>query len=249
MKTIATAMLLFLGCLMAAAEQTQTDSKYGDRPASSVFDPYGVLTPTQHENISAPLRKIREDEGIDVIVVILPEIGEAPPEHVAKGFADIWIDTKLHAVVLHVPGHPDTPWIVPSNIVGLAVKAEAIKTSISDARQRARAEPDDYGKIRAASIEAADLIRYWIGGALIRSEEVITLRLQRQLAFEKRQRLLKLAAALAAAAAIPMILGFVALYLRLRENRPKHFPAIRRIQRLGAPYAGGNHAVTKSQRN
>lgn len=243
MKTIFAVIFSLVAAFSTLVGQTRADSKYGERPSSSVFDPSGLLTPREHREISEPLLKIRMNEGIDVLVIVLPEIGEAPPEHVAKGFAEQWIDNELHSVVLHVPGHPDSPWISPGEIVGVAVKSEAVEETITAAERRAAAEPDDFGKIRAASIEAADAIRYWMGGAAIRSEEIISRRLEHQLAFEKRQRLLKLAAVLAAAAAIPLIAGIIFLYIGFKNRRPKIFPTLRKTSRLGAPYAGGNHAV------
>ncbi len=249
MKTILAVIGSLLAGFSAEAQQTQVDSKYGERPASSVFDPSGLLSPAQQQEISEPLVKIRMNEGIDVLVIVLPEIGEAPPKHIARGFAEKWIDTKLHSVVLHVPGHPDSPWISPGEVVGVAIKSEAVEETIAAAERRAAAEPDDFGKIRAASIEAADTIRYWMGGAAIRSEEIISMRLERQLALEKRQRLIKLAAILAMAAAIPMIAGFFFLYISFKNSRPKTFPTLRKTPRLGAPYAGGNHAATGPRNN
>lgn len=246
MKTLPPAIIFFLAAAIATiADQVPNDSRYGERPASSVFDPAGVLTPQEQREISEPLVKIRMNEGIDVLVIVLPEIGEAPPDHVARGFAEQWISNELHSVVLHVPGHQDSPWISPGEIVGMAVDPTLVEETIGAAERRAAAEPDDFGKIRAASIEAADAIRYWMGGAAIRSEEKISRRLESQLAFERRQRLLKLAVVLAAAAAIPLIAGFVVLYIRLKNNRPKTFPKLRKVPRLGAPYAGGNHAVSQ----
>jgi hypothetical protein len=246
MKSMILPILAFL-CLQAVeADQTQSGFKFGERPKNSIFDPTGVLTPQQQVLIAGPLGKILKAEGIDVMVVILPEIGDAPPEHVAKGFAEKWATTKVNSVVLHVPGHPDSPWILPGDVVGLAVKPEAVSATITEAEKRARAESDDFGKIRAASIEAADAIRYWMGGAFILTERHINQQLANQLAFERRERLLKLAAALAAAGAIPLILGLVFIYLRIRNSGAREFPQIRKVQRLGAPYAGGNHTLTKN---
>ncbi len=232
-------------CFAARGEQTQVNFKYGERPQNSIFDPTGVLTMEQQETISKPLGKILKNEGIDIVVVILPDIGEAPPEHVAKGFARKWAKTPVNSVVLHVPAKEGSPWIFPGNMMSNAIKPDFVRETVLAAQKRAAAEPTDFGKVRAASVEAADALRYWLGGALLRTEERINRRLEWQLARERRERLLKLSAALAAASLIPLGFAGVFVMLRIQAARPRHFPPVRKITRLGAPYAGGSSICTK----
>ena len=59
--------------------------EYGPRPPLSVFDPNGFLDPAQVKAVSDPLAAFYQKEGIDVIVVVVPDLGNAPPEHVAPG--------------------------------------------------------------------------------------------------------------------------------------------------------------------
>ncbi|MEK6230486.1 MAG: hypothetical protein N2A42_01375, partial [Luteolibacter sp.] len=70
-------------------------------------------------------------------------------------------------------------------------------------------------------------------------------RLEWQLARERRERLLKLSAALAAAALIPLVFGAVFLTIRIRGRGARRFPQLQKIARLGAPYAGGNSNCSK----
>lgn len=224
------------------ADQTQSGFKFGERPENSVFDPSGTLTVEEQKEISDPLIKIRDEEGIDIMVVVLDGIGSAPPLHVAKSFADKWADKEVNAVVLHVPGDPQTPWIFPGKAMGTALRPEAIRTTLTAAERRAASEPTDFGKVRSGSIEAADAMRYWLGSARLRTEEMITRRVEAQLAHEKRRNLLKLAGVLAAAAAIPLIVGGAFFLRRIREAGPRRFPEIRVVPRLGAPHAGGSAA-------
>ncbi|MEP2775233.1 MAG: hypothetical protein ABJQ29_01955 [Luteolibacter sp.] len=226
------------------ADQGQTEFKYGERPANSICDPKEILTVQEAREISEPLQVVRENEGIDVMVVVLPEIGDAPPLHVARGFAEKWTQTRINAVVLHVPGLEDSPWIFPGKVMSSTLKPEVMKMSIEAAVSRARAEPTDFDKVRAASIEAADVMRFWMGNAVIRSEEVISRNQQARDAYEKRQRLIKLSLALGAASAIPLIVGGAFFFFRLRNAGAKRFPPTRVIKRLGAPYSGGNSATT-----
>jgi len=227
------------------AQGVEKDFKFGGRPPDAVFDPADVLLPKQRQEIAAPLAKVLANEGIDVLVVILPEIGDAPAKHVAKGFREKWSDQLINVVVLHVPGNPESPWIIPGEVIARVVKSDKLQESLDAAQRRARAEPDDYAKIRAGSVEAADLMRYWTGGAVIRSEAIITDRLTRQLAFEKRQRLLKLAAMLGLAGAIPIIAVLLLFLTKLKKRGPRNFPPVRKFSRLGAPYAGGNNAISR----
>ncbi|QTN32117.1 TPM domain-containing protein [Akkermansiaceae bacterium] len=238
MKILA-AFLGLLLCIPAGADQTQSNFKYGERTGNSIFDPKGVLTPQEKDDISAPLREILKNEGIDILVVILPEIGDAPPMHVAREFAEKWATTTVNSVVLHVPGKQGSPWIFPGEVMAAALKPESVKHMIAAAEKRAAAEPTDFGKVRAASVEAADAIRYWLGGALLHTEERINKRLELQLERDRRERLLKLSAALGAAALIPLAFAAVFLTLRMRGREGLRFPQLRKSARLGAPYSGG----------
>ena len=228
-----------------SAQGVGKDFKFGERPPDAVFDPADVLLPKQRQEIAAPLAKVLENEGIDVLVIILPEIGDAPAKHVAKGFQEKWSDQLINVVVLHVPGNPESPWIFPGEVIARVVKSDKLRESLDAAQSRARAEPDDYSKIRAGSVEAADLMRYWTGGAVIRSEAIINDKLTRQLAFEKRQRLLKLSAMLGLAGAIPIIAVLLLFLTKLKKRGPRNFPPVRKFSRLGAPYAGGNNAISR----
>ena len=246
MKALITLLLFVLPYLVAGAEQTQTGFKFGERPENSVFDPEGILTHAQQAELAGPLGRVRADEELDVMVVVLPDIGDAPPEHVAEGFAEKWATTHVNAVVLHVPGRAGSPWIFPGRVMGALLKPQTLRETIAAAEKRAAAEPTDFGKVRAASTEASDALRYWMGGAVIRSEDLINRRLAAQMALENRQRLHKLAAVLGAASLIPLVLGVVFIALRIRNSRPRRFPSIRISPRLGAPHSGGNNAVSKS---
>jgi len=233
----------------ARGQKSHSDFQYGPRPTTSVFDPAGILTLAQVKEISEPLEQIRKNENIDVLVVILPKIGDAPVEHVAKAFLDSWSLSRINAVVVHIPGQADSPHIFPGETMGRLIRPEAMRAAVESAEKRARAEPNPDGKIRAAAMEAADALRYWAGGAVLVTESIQNERLRRQLAFEKRQRLLKLAAVMGAAASIPLITGLIFLFLKMKNLGSRHFPQTRKLARLGAPYSGGNHAISKINSN
>jgi TPM domain len=244
MRIIA-AILSALLCIAVQAEEARLDSKYGERPENSVYDPSGVLSPEQQETISRPLREILKNEGVDVLVVVLPEIGDAPPEHVVKGFAEIWAKAKVNSVVLHVPGRDGSPWIFPGELMSRMINPEVVREAIADAEKRSAAESTDFGKVRAASTEASDILRYWKGGALIRSELIVNHGMKMRLEYANRRRLIKLIAVIGAALLIPLLAGAAFIFIRVRNSRPRAFPEIKVVTRLGAPYSGGNSIYTR----
>ena len=245
MRIITSILSAFL-CVAVQADEARFDSKYGERPENSIYDPSGVLSPEQQEVISKPLREILKNEGVDVLVVVLREIGDAPPEHVVKRFAEIWAKGKVNSVVLHVPGRDGSPWIYPGELMSRMINPEVVSEAIADAEKRSAAESTDFGKVRAASIEASDILRYWKGGVLIRSEQIVGEGMKMRAEFDKRRRLMKLLLAVGAASLIPILVGASFIFIRIRNSRPRAFPEIRVVTRLGAPYSGGNSTSTKS---
>lgn len=242
-----TRLIPLLIVLLAAVGSAQTDTppefEHGSRPPTSIFDPTGFLSPDEAAQIAKPLATYRANESIDVVVVILKEIGNAPPEHVARQFADAWCDGLLNCLVLHVPGRADGPWIVPGGrIVRDILDPETVAANLADARRRASLEPKEFGKVRAAATEAADLLRIWMGLSLMRNEYIREQQLKFREVFEKRDRRRKLmipAILSAIVLAAGFIFGVIAVGKRCRSRR---FPQCVTSRRLGAPHAGGNDA-------
>jgi hypothetical protein len=229
--------IALLPCLALA-----DDFEYGRRPPDSVFDPRGFLGPDLTREIADPLSRIREEQGVDVIVVVIDSLEGAPPAHVAGRFAAAWCEAPIHAVVLHVPGAADGPWIVPAGKLIEHLKPEVLHQDVADAERRARLEPTEAGRVRAAATETADRLRYWLGTAVNRSEFITDARIRIRLEQETKARQWRIAMLTAAAAAIPVLALISALFYFLRRKGPRHFPNPNPPRRLGAPYCGGNHA-------
>lgn len=239
-----TLWILFLTFAPGARSQDSARNfEFGNRPPDGVFDPRGLLTPSQRKAVANPLVAILKDQRIDVLVVILPDIGDAPARHVAKGFRDAWSESPVNAIVLHVPGNSESPWIFPGEIIHQVVETSQLQDWIDAGELRASAETDDYGKIRAASVEATDIMRYCSGGALLRTEAMIGERVRQEMAHERKKRLMKTAALLGLVGIIPIAIGLGYLVANFGKSRPRVFPTVRKISRLGAPYAGGNIAA------
>jgi hypothetical protein len=238
------ALLALLGLTLSHAQESETpEFQHGPRPPNSIFDPTSFLDPQIAVQIAEPLAKYRTNESIDVIVVILNTIGDAPPEHVARQFADAWCDPLMNCLVLHVPGRKDSPWIIPGGkIVREILKPDFIQQNVRDAKRRANLEPKEFGKIRAATTESADLLRIWMGATIHRGEVIKTEQFKMRTELEERHRRMKLLIPVILASTVLLItLAFVTTS-GLKKLGPRHFPTPHVIQRLGAPYAGGNDA-------
>ncbi len=233
---------MLLAAVSLAAEKVE-DFEYGARPPQSVFDPDGLLDSATLKTISDPLAKIHEEEGVDVVVVVIKDLEGAPPEHVAGRFAAAWCTAPIHAVVLHVPGRADSPWIIPGGELLNYLKPETVAQKLADAKRNASREPTEPGKVRAAANEAADMLRYWTGSAINRSRYLDVERARIYQEFENKDRQRKIILLVVASSFIPLVVGFSFLYFHFRRNKTRRFPDIHPPRRLGAPHAGGNHAT------
>lgn len=132
-------LIILLGLLMAAFAPAEgsADFEYGKRPSRAVFDPDDVLDSSVKDQISDTLEKTLKENGVDVVVVVVKTIDNAPPDHVAKRFATAWCKGLVHAVVLHVPGRADSPWIVPSGELINQLKPEIVQQQVAEGVRRA----------------------------------------------------------------------------------------------------------------
>ncbi|MCP5534489.1 MAG: TPM domain-containing protein [Akkermansiaceae bacterium] len=234
--------LLVILLALAGISAADTDFEYGSRPPNSVFDAAGVIPPERLKEISEPLVRNEKLEGVDIVVVVLPSLAGAPPEHVARQFSRAWCTSPIHAVVLHVPGEKFSPWIVPDGKLIDEVHLDVRSRSIADAQKRAMREPDDISKIAAAAVEASDMLRYWLANYINRAEVVKTERVKMRLDLERDWHNRKLYRVLAGALLVPLLLGISWLAIGFRPRGARLFPDRRPPRRLGAPHAGGNHA-------
>lgn len=246
-KTVMIARLLLIALsvmlVVFPSAQAATDFEYGSRPQFSVFDPEESFNPDALGKLSDQLSEYRKKEGIDVIVVVLKDIGDAPPEHVARSFAQAWCTSPLHCVVLHVPGRMDSPWIVPAGRVIQDLPPEEVAKAMESARRHAMLEPKEENKVKTAADEAATMLRYWMAHAINHSEniQIQSTRWRENLLNKSRQW--KIAAMIGGASVV--LLGAILLLISAlkRKRGPGRFPSQFTQPRLGAPHAGGNYAV------
>ena len=217
--------------------------EHGKRPANGIIDPIGLLDQNTLLEISAPLPRLLSQENIEIIVVILDDLEDAPPEFVAKRFADAWCSAPLHAVVLHSPGHPDSPWIVPGGEILAKIQRSVVTERLAIAHRNTSREPTDPQKIRAATIEAADMLRFWANSSVIREEMMDTIRstMVGKAIKEHKSKAARLYAI--AASAILLVICLLLLLLWWRKPTKITFPNFHPPHRLGAPHSGGNHVI------
>lgn len=235
------ALAAWLAALPASAAPTP-EFEYGPRPPSHISDPASLLPPENLKEIADPLATILQKEHIDIFVVVLADLKDTPPEHIARLFAKAWSQSELNCVILHVPGNKESPWIVPAGLVTQVIPTQTLKQAVAEARRRSSIEDTETAKVRAATREAADMLRYWAGSVTAFSEKLRA----EQASFNRKEMLKRRFWRLGPLAAAALI-GISALVIPLlvvivRKNRPRHFPNPAAQPRLGAPYCGGNHA-------
>lgn len=218
--------------------------QFGPRPANSIHDPFGVLSTGWTNEIAAKLPQYREQDGVDIVVVILNDLGNAPPEHVAALYARAWCEeTPLHGVILHVTDRPDSPWLHVGGQNHRALSNPlAARADIESARRRASREPDDSRKVRAAVTETADLLRIWMGVARQRTELILRERERQYEAYLKRQQLRRLVLPVLMLGIVGSLILLLWVVPRRLRREPCMFAPIHPKPRLGAPHAGGNNA-------
>lgn len=237
---------LALGGALAAEqdlEHREPPFEYGTRPKDSVFDPGAAMSNAMHEQVAQSLKTLKERDSVDIVVVVLKDIGSAPPEHVAKQFAKAWCGEERNAVVLHVPGRDDSPWLVPGGSVIESYALSLLNSRVESAQRRARAELGDDGKIRAATEEVSDLIRF-LGNSSDNRKQMIAEKFDESVKKYSRKEFYKKMALLAGLTAlIPLMLAGFFIASRVRSSGARYFSEVSVRGRLGAPHAGGCHVV------
>jgi len=245
LRFILLAILILSVGEICLAQSPGKDFEYGPRPSLSVFDPSGVLAPEIVKEISDSLVKTYQSEGIDVFVVILIDLKGAPPEHVARSFARAWCEAPIQAIVLYVPGQPDSPWIVPAGRVPKVVSPADIALAVATAHQNAALEREGAEKVRTAATETTAMLRHWVKDVFNRTEAERAERLKSESQKNSRTKLMKVGLVVGVCLLIPLCGIIFSIARKMEGRRPAFFPTHDNARRLGAPYAGGNHAVAQ----
>jgi hypothetical protein len=215
------AMLRAVALLMALCPCVVRASGFesGPRPSGAVFDPHGVLKVADRNEISAPLERILKDDGVEVIAVVLNHADVSDPEAHAKSLAVSWCESRLHAVVLHIPGCEGTPWIAAGGDLIESINPDELRDELAAVRRDASREPDDVSIMRTAANATADMLRYWKGREDARQAVIDYERTVIGLELETRAHHQQVLILTAAAAVIPIIIGAVLVFRLSAKNR------------------------------
>jgi hypothetical protein len=151
--------------------------------------------------------------------VVLKNSGVIDPEVIAASIAETWCESSAHAVVLHIQGSEDTPWIVAGGDFINSIDSYEVRDELALARRDASREPDDVSKIRTAANAAADMLRYWKGREVNRRAVIENERTLIRLELETKARRQQIIMLTAAAAAVPLIAGAVLAVRLLGKTR------------------------------
>ncbi len=191
----------------------------GPRPHEAVFDPDGILNAAERMEISAPLEKIIQNDGVEVVAVILKNPDGSEPEALAAGLAAAWCESPLHAVVVHVPGREGSPWIVAGGDLIHSINPDEVRDELAAARRDASREPDDVSTLRTAANATTDMLRYWMGREITHRAAIEQERAVIRLELETKARRQQIVMLTAAAAIIPLIIGAVMAVRLLGKTR------------------------------
>jgi hypothetical protein len=232
------AVCLFSGASLSAEAEGPL-IRPGPRPAMHVFDP-SALIPGAEAALGRELERIRKTEFIDVLVVVLPDLGGAAPDDVARRFAGAWADAAAHCIVLYVPGQSGSPWISPGGRVVENLAQEVLDPAIAAASNRAGRNGGAGRIVEAAATEAVDLMRLFVGGAADMEEVTPTRQAMARMDWDHVLRRRQVFLITGIGSGLPVLLGLALLFVN-RRKRERRFPPIHWHRRLGAPHGGGNH--------
>lgn len=239
-------MIAAWGCMaFANAQEVSSVFSMPAKPARQVSDEHGWLTQDERLRWENRLSEWKSTHGVDIHLVILPNLHNTPPEHVAEQIATHWGERSLYGVVLHVPGG-DGPhlWWDGEIIKSIQLDPRARREMISRMEKRSRSQIAERERVFYAMEEMSDTLR------VIRAQHAQMLKLRdkwnekvfQQWSDNRLSRRSKIIIAAAAAFTALVILIVLIRYLRKR-GKTYQFPRISSQRRFGAAHAGGSGAT------
>lgn len=238
------AVILMLSALLYGEPESSVFS-LPDKPASLVCDPAQWLTTHESREWESKLETWKNDVGVEIHLVILPNLHGTPPEYVVREVARRWGDAELCGVVLLVPdGGGPWLWWQGEVIEKVQLDPRAQREMILRMEKKSRSELTERERLGSAVQQLSDTLRLinaqWQRVNHLRDKWNDNI-------FEKwsQERLQRRARwVTVGTAAIFLSLLLVWWYRRQWIHRRKHFfPRVTAQRRFGAPYAGGSGAV------
>jgi hypothetical protein len=253
MSAWVSALLLFAFTFLARAEKNDPVFVLPQKPTSMVSDPTKWLSDEDRFLWERQLESWRLREGVEIFLVILPDLGGTPSEYVIKEIATRWSTGDLCGVILFVPG-TSMPriWWQGDVIRSIELDPRAQREMILRMEKKASSEQNDRDRLSSAIYQTSDALR------VIHSQWLQLQRLRdkwNDSVYEKwsvdrvKRRIRWMTAASVGLVSFLLIIWWARL--RLRSRRRYLFPRVTAQRRFGAPHAGGAGAVVSlsSSRN
>jgi hypothetical protein len=241
------AWLMAAWCTVAFAHARESSSVFHmpAKPARQVSDDSGWLTRHERLHWENRLSDWKSAHGVDIHLVILPDLYDTPPGYVAEQIATHWGERALHGVVLHVPsGDGPYLWWDGEIIKSIQLDPHARREMISRMEKRSRSQIAEREQVFYAMEEMSDTLR------VIRAQHAQMLKLRdkwNEKAFQhwssnRLSRRTKII--IACTAALTALLTLIALIRYLRKRgKTYQFPRVSAQRRFGAAHAGGSGAT------
>jgi hypothetical protein len=216
-----------------------------EKPRSLVSDDGHWLSEQERYVWESQLESWKYQEGVEIFLVILPNLHSTPPEHVLREISQRWGASDLCGVVLHVIDG-DGPWIWWQGDVMNQINLEprAQREMILRMQKKARSEEIERDRVSSAVYQLSDTLRViysqWKQFHHLRDKWNDSI--YQKWSQDRLRRRTKWVTLGACALVLTIISAGVFRYYWIRRRR-YHFPRITAQRRFGAPYAGGSGAI------
>lgn len=247
---LAAAWLALLCACPTALAQDEAVVRMQARPTGQVSDSSGWLPPADAVALDQRLRRLRQEDKIDIIVVVLPTAPSVRPDVYASQMLSRWGEGDTQTLILHVVGDPKGPYMVAAGRTVRLAGELVTREAIVEARRHVEAGGSERERLFLAVNEMVDLLHFLSYRGRYHEERLRSVTVSHQLSETKRklnQRVLIISAV--ASLALLLLGAAMGVFYWMRFRAPHWFPATSWRLRFGAPYAGGNDAVLRLNRH
>lgn len=243
---------LLLWAFMAVFACAQSSSPVFTMPAKpqgQVSDESKWLTPEEQYEWERQLESWKRQDGVDIYLVILPNLHGTPADHVMQEIAKRWGAATLRGVVLYVPSSAGPRiWWEGEIVEKINLDPRARREMILRMEKKAGSETTERERISSAIHQLSDTMRVihsqWKQFNAMRDKWNDTI-------YQKwsRDRMNRRARWIGVAAGGLTVLVTVGWFFhrRLTRQRRYFFPHVSAQRRFGALHAGGSGAVVSLQ--
>jgi len=242
-------LLWVIMVVFASAESSSPVFTMPAKPKGQVSDESKWLSPEEQFEWERQLESWKHNDGVDIYLVILPNLHNTPADHVMQEIAKRWGAATLRGVVLYVPSSAGPRiWWEGEIIEKINLDPRAQREMILRMEKKAGSESTERERVSSAMYQLSDTMRVihsqWKQFSAMRDKWNDTI-------YQKwaKDRMIRRAKWIGIAAVVLTALAVVALLLhrRLSKQRRYFFPQVSAQRRFGALHAGGSGAVVSLQ--